>query len=65
MANNMFKEIIEQNDSGYAYGITVFNELFIGNIRNGIAGRGIDFYKNTEENLKMVREQYELYKDMK
>lgn len=60
--SNFYKKILGQNKTGYAYGITVCNEIFIGNIRSGWGT--VEYFKNTKENLKYVRELFNVNKTL-
>lgn len=57
----LIKEVLGMNKrTGYAYGVTVTGELFLGYINTPF---GLEFYKDTDENRSFVEEQFNFYKN--
>ena len=53
IVDSIIKEVLESKKS-YGYGYTVTNEIFIGYLD----GRGLEFCRNTAENLERVRNDF-------
>ena len=49
----MAQQILRQDREGWAYGITVCGELFVGNLSD-FAGKNTWFLKDTPENRKIA-----------
>lgn len=55
--SKIIKEVYAMNKrTGYAYGMTVTNELFLGYVNQPLS---MEFYKDTDENRRFIKSQYE------
>lgn len=60
ITNNIVKEIFKMNKrTGFGYGLTICGELFLGYANSHF---GLEFFKDTEENMSYVKSRYELEK---
>ena len=58
----MIKEIFKATKKGYACGLTITGELFLGYISSAGDIVEADYFKNTEENRKKLIDDWDFYR---